>query len=288
MTFWRCVHRWASFDKIEFHGPGAPIKNSYVRDLALAHISVSSKTQSDLHSFLGRTPRESTIVHNGLNYPFKPVLAQTARDTLEKVGLQVPQDGFLMHIGGNQWYKNRRGVLEIYLAYARMQVQPIPLWMIGQSPTSELIEFCATMQVGEIKFVTNLNSEEVQATYSLAQALIFPSLAEGFGWPIVEAMACGCLVLTTAEEPMLEVGGSAAFYLNAFVDSGSSQRWADDSAVVLSRLLAMPQAEKERIRMLGFRHAQRFSTSDVLDKYEATYLAALNGFAGVAKTKWAS
>ena len=49
----------------------------------------------------------------------------------------------------------------------------------------------------QVKFLVGITGEQLCAAYSSAELLVFPSLAEGFGWPIAEAMACGCLVLTT-------------------------------------------------------------------------------------------
>ena len=64
--------------------------------------------------------------------------------------------------------------------------------------------------------LVNLNSKNICALYSQAEALIFPSLTEGFGWPIIEAQACGCLVFTSKFKPMTEVGGNSVYYLNPY------------------------------------------------------------------------
>ena len=58
-----------------------------------------------------------------------------------------------------------------------------------------------------------VGNEALAALYSGAELLLFPSLEEGFGWPIIEAQASGCRVVTTGKAPMTEVGGNAAFYL---------------------------------------------------------------------------
>ena len=62
--------------------------------------------------------------------------------------------------------------------------------------------------------LTNITNEDLRALYSKATALLFPSLREGFGWPIIEAQACGCPVFTSDRVPMTEVGGDAAIYLD--------------------------------------------------------------------------
>jgi hypothetical protein len=60
---------------------------------------------------------------------------------------------------------------------------------------------------GQVVFARGLTNEALEVAYSSAGLLLFPSLAEGFGWPIIEAQACGCPVLTTAEPPRNEIGG---------------------------------------------------------------------------------
>jgi glycosyltransferase involved in cell wall biosynthesis len=62
--------------------------------------------------------------------------------------------------------------------------------------------------------LTEPSTENLEALYSLATAFIFPSLCEGFGWPIIEAQACNALVFTSNREPMTEVGGDAAIYID--------------------------------------------------------------------------
>ncbi|WP_198660029.1 glycosyltransferase [Acidithiobacillus ferrivorans] len=59
-----------------------------------------------------------------------------------------------------------------------------------------------------------VDNENLRALYSGAALLLFPSLQEGFGWPIVEAQACGCLVATTNRAPMTAVGGQGDIYFD--------------------------------------------------------------------------
>ena len=63
------------------------------------------------------------------------------------------------------------------------------------------------------------------SAYQGACFLIFPSLMEGFGWPVVEAMASGCPVITTGEPPMNEVGGDAAIYISRCPSPSERSSW---------------------------------------------------------------
>lgn len=235
-------------------------------------ISVSEKTRSDLHHLLPFTPQLSECVYNGLNYPFTSMPTSEAVKCLQQYGWQAPENGFLLHIGGNQWYKNRKGVLHIYSAYCEQQEQPLPLLMIGSSPSEQLLEQAKQYRkTGNIKFLTGVSTEAIQAAYSLASALIFPSIAEGFGWPIAEAMACGCPALTTDAPPMTEVGGEAAVYLPAMPNDEDTSHWAHTCAQKLQEVINCNPEQHEAKRQAGFRQAQKFNADITLDKYEKIY-----------------
>jgi glycosyltransferase involved in cell wall biosynthesis len=87
--------------------------------------------------------------------------------------------------------------------------------MVGKPWTAEMRQFILENRMGEVTLeLTGVADEDLRALYSTATMLLFPSLQEGFGWPIVEAQACGCPVATSRRSPMDEVGGNAAIYVD--------------------------------------------------------------------------
>lgn len=238
-------------------------------------ISVSAKTQLDLHNLLPSMPVASIVVHNGLNFPFEPMSSSEVKNILLAESVALPADGFLLHIGGNQWYKNRSGVLSIYAAYLERTANPLPLVMIGAKPTEQILNQVAGLQAkGDVRFIIGASTEVICAAYSSASAFVFPSIAEGFGWPIIEAMACGCPVLTTDDAPMTEVGGTAARYLPRMDDGLAVEQWAAASAGLLLDLLTSSAEVKSSIRAAGLMHAQNFQADKALDAYELAYMHA--------------
>ncbi|MGY2489173.1 glycosyltransferase [Cupriavidus sp. CP313] len=238
-------------------------------------ISVSKNTEAELNRFLSRKAERSTVVYNGLNYAFRPLGAKDCSEILSSAGVPLDDEGHLLHVGGNQWYKNRKGVLEIYRAYVGQTAKPLSLWMIGAPPTEELIEFARSIEKpGNVLFLTGLSNEEVCAAYSSASLMIFPSYAEGFGWPVAEALACRCLVLTAPAAPMTEVGADAAFYMDQMPNSDDVS-WARRAAGQVSEILSMHDSEKSAHRELGELHVKNFDTKKTLDAYEALYRDAL-------------
>jgi glycosyltransferase involved in cell wall biosynthesis len=239
-------------------------------------ISISDKTQDDLHGFLQNTPKLSLRVYLGLNYPFIPLAHYEAINVLRCHGLKVPSRSFLLHVGGNYWYKNREGVLHIYRAYCVLVKQPLPLWLLGEESTTNLQALAEDLpNGGQVDFLTGLPTEAIQAAYSMAKMLIFPSIAEGFGWPIAEAMACGCPVLTTGEAPMTEVGGDAAIYLPSMPSMGATDDWAKECAEKVLEVINYSVDTRAACCRLCLQQAQTFNVDVALDQYASVYYSVL-------------
>jgi glycosyltransferase involved in cell wall biosynthesis len=253
------------------------IQNGFSRGQAF--ISVSKKTQCDLHRFLPSPPPLSEVVYNGLNHPFRPMEIAERISKLKTAGIYVPEAGYLLHVGGNQWYKNRRGVLEMYRAYVSLVARPAALWLIGAPPSERLRALAAAIPApGQVCFLSNLNNEQVNAGYAHAKALLFPSLEEGFGWPIVEAMASGCPVITTDVAPMTEVAGTAARLIPRMPASVNAQHsWAHAAAKVVAEVVHLDQNERARMLAQGFANAARFDTNTALAAYAKIYQSILAG-----------
>ncbi len=241
-------------------------------------ISVSKKTQTDLESLLTNPPDTSEVVYNGLHMALEPQEKAHARRILgNKLGLNLSA-GFWLHVGGNQWYKNRKGVLEIYEAYRKTEPNGLPLLMIGAQPTPDLLAKANSNAFHrDIHFLTSIDDETLRTAYAAASLFLFPSLEEGFGWPVAEAMASGTLVATTDRDPMREVGGNAATYLPRRPSSNtSSDEWAISCAGTLGHLLRLPSDQADAIIVRGLRQARQFNAQDTLDKITSVYQRVLS------------
>lgn len=238
-------------------------------------ISVSEKTRDDLHRLANICAHQSIVVHNGLNYPYCPLSLNDRMEILKKSCLPVEVRGMLLHVGGRQWYKNRRGVVEMYAAYAGSVSDPLPLWMIGPEDQESVLS--AIKQVppqGKVHIMSGLDSETLHAAYAHAVLMLFPSLDEGFGWPIVEAQACGTPVLTTDIAPMTEVGGRAAFYhYRRTVEN--SLIWAIDGGNLIIKILSMNYQERADIVEQGLNNSVRFNYKNAITSYLSLYQKAL-------------
>ncbi len=241
-------------------------------------ISVSEKTRNDLHQFLSRKPLVSEVVYNGLNQSFNRIDRITARNIFgERIKMDL-SSGYILHVGGNAWYKNRRGVIEIYDAWRTAGGQKLPLLLVGETPSQDLVnKYSQSPFQSDIHCLPGIEDRFVQHAYAGASVFLFPSLAEGFGWPIAEAMAAGCPVITTDERPMTEVAGTAAYLIPRMPNSLSEvQRWSETCAAVLREAVALQgEALNERVQA-GIANARRFDTDVALNHIEDIYRNILN------------
>lgn len=232
-------------------------------------VCISRKTQKDLQRLTGLGDAATPVIYMGLNYPYRPMpLAEASammQTCVERQGKSWPEiaalpNGFLVGIGGAHWYKNRSGLIATFAALQSRSNAPTRLVYIGPPLEAELLAILwkAGLENNVIR-LTGVSNEELRAIYSLGRALLFPSWEEGFGWPIAEAQACGCPVFTSNREPMTEIGGKAAVY----VDPADSEAAAD--------VITHAWSETDRMRAEGLRQAEHWSTERMLSEYERVY-----------------
>lgn len=242
-------------------------------------ISVSQRTERELKEFGGVDSKTSTVVYNGLNYPYRRDVADQACRVLLDAGLPANSQRMLLHVGGDQWYKNTAGIIRMYAAYARQQTQPLPLWMV--SPEPKRADVLAALQSlpshAKVLFFQGLDNRVLQAAYSYAKAFLFPSHAEGFGWPIIEAQMCGCPVVTTDDAPMNEIGGPHAVYLPKVAEQDLDV-WAEAAAQQLSALLESAQTDSAQAVQQRIDWASQFTQGHAIDGYEAVYKKVVNAY----------
>ncbi|WP_340690726.1 glycosyltransferase family 1 protein [Hydrogenobacter thermophilus] len=111
---------------------------------------------------------------------------------------------------------------------------------------------------GKVVFLDYVPTEELPYLYSRAEALVFPSLYEGFGLPLIEAMACGCPVITSDIPPLREVCGESAYYVNPY--------HKDSIAEGIYRLF-MDHTLKSKLATMGIERAKMFSWERSADEH---------------------
>ncbi len=247
---------------------GRQLQRLIVKGLTEAQhiVCVSEATRRDLLRFVDIPENRVSRTYNSLNYPYSRMETDDATFRLRQLGID-PSQRFLLHVGGNQWYKNRLGVLRIFSILTKLAAGGrLKLVMVGKPWTSEMRRFVLQHGLSNATLeLTGVAEEDLRALYSTASMMIFPSFQEGFGWPIVEAQACGCPVATSNRSPMNEVGGNAAIYIDP--DNPES------AAAAVQRALSGIAG----IRELSLANAARFEGSVMIDSYLSLYDKVRNG-----------
>lgn len=256
-------------------GRTGKIYQSYIRkgySCGRNFISISRKTQADLHQMLPKSPLISEVVYNGLTRRFSPPtdVLESRINLSRETGIDL-RAGFILHVGGNLWYKNRPGVVAAYDEWRQGSKQHLPLILIGDKPDDSLqAHINRSAHAADIHPLAGMPDDFTNKAYSAASLFLFPSLAEGFGWPIIEAMASGCPVITTDEAPMNEVGGKAAFYVSK-MQIGEESQWLKECASAIEWILHLSEAQKSEVVSSGLQNINRFSSESALDKVEQVY-----------------
>jgi glycosyltransferase involved in cell wall biosynthesis len=201
------------------------------------------------------------------------VLHNPLLPAFQQVDPHRPRQPFLLHLGGT-WYKNRLAVLAIFERLARQPgFAELRLEIVG--PPDAACETWLDSRPAlarRIRRRQGLGAQEIVDLYETAAALLFPSIAEGFGWPVLEALACGCPVVTTRLAPMTEVAGDAATYLEpAPLGREPDPAWVERAAVQIAALLRRRPDERHEAQRLGLARLAEFALDPYLDRLEARY-----------------
>ena len=226
---------------------------------------VSEATYNDVCRLIGFEYNKYSLVPNGLNHPYRRMSMAESSHYLNQMHLS-DYHPFFLHVGGNYWYKNKEGLFQIFLQLLKFdEFRQHQLVLAGDVLNRRLRHFAQKIGVFSlIKEIGNVSNEQLCALYSSAEGLIFPSHAEGFGWPIIEAQACGCPVFTSDRRPMTEIGGRAAVYFNPLNVNGAAE------------IIRKKNKNIDVIQTLGYQNAKKYSTKDMISNYVNCYNLAIS------------
>jgi len=225
-------------------------------------VAVSEQTARDLADLYGVDRARIRVVYQTCHEEFRaPVPEERLRDVARRYELP-PR--FLLAVGTIERRKN------LLLALRALEGLPgVPLIAVGR-PTpyaEELVAFARARGLTDrVRLLSGVSTPDLAAMYRLATLALYPSLFEGFGIPIVEALFSGTPVVTTRGGCFGEAGGPGSAYVDPHDVDGLRE--------TLARLLE-DGAARARMSEEGLRHAARFSDEAIADGLSAAYDAAL-------------
>lgn len=221
-------------------------------NLAGAHfLAVSQATADALHEQVGIGGDRVDVIHHGLSSDLEPLPRRQARQRLrERFAVEGAP---VLAVGTLEPRKNLERLLDAYagLDGALRQAHPLVIAAGGGWKNDALLARCD--EIGTAHRLDPNGDRDLSLLYSAAAVFAYPSLAEGFGLPVIEAMACGAPVITSNVSSLPEVAGDAAWLVDP-LDTG-------DLRDALEELLANPDHRK-RLRALGRRRAATFTWAE--------------------------
>jgi glycosyltransferase involved in cell wall biosynthesis len=231
--------------------------------LARRIITISESGRRDVQRLFDVSPERIDVVTPGVSPDYRPLPEHEV--AAFRVRRNLPEQ-FLLHVGTLQPRKNLPVLLE---ALARLERENLPLVLVGGKGWFYEAIFAEVQTLGladRVIFAGYVADDELPLWYNAATALVFPSRYEGFGMPIVEALACGTPVIAADTSSLPEAGGAAALYFDPFSP--------EDLAGQLARLLG-DEPLRRRLMREGPAQAARFSWARAGQETAAVYRRAL-------------
>lgn len=212
-------------------------------------IAISNSTKNDLIKYYGISPDKVSVIYPGLNRYCHPNSDSAAvKAVMEKHGITGP---YVLHVGALAEWRNVTRLIEAY-QIAENAVPGLRLALIGRPVWGyDLDAVLAARGLSDrVIPIDYLSNEDLSAFYSGAGVLAIPSLAEGFGLPVIEAMACGAPVVASNISVLPETAGGAALLVDPFDP--------EEIAAAIVRLLTDRDLRKSLIEK-GYKRASQFT-----------------------------
>jgi glycosyltransferase involved in cell wall biosynthesis len=221
-------------------------------------ISDSAATKKDLIKFLGIAPDKIRVIPLGVEEKFRVAEKQRKYD--------LPNGKIILHVGGSGYNKNVEGILN---ALSTINNQQSTIFVkVGSDFTGSQKSLIKKLCLEDrVKYLGQVSEDDLVALYNLADVFVFPSFYEGFGLPILEAMACGTPVVTSNCSSMPEVAGEAAI----LVDPYNVESIAEGISRVIYYHTTEYGKRPQRLVQRGLERAKKFTWKRTAEETSKVY-----------------
>jgi glycosyltransferase involved in cell wall biosynthesis len=214
-------------------------------------VTVSCHSKNEIMQALGIPESKITVIPCGVSEEFSPHSACVASEDVAKIlGIQSP---FLLYVGNLKPHKNVATLLRAFAQLRKNNKLYHSLLIVGDDARwrQSVVDECSRLGVRDYTiFVPHVSRSLLPRVYAAADLLVMPSRAEGFGLPVLEAMACGTPVIASRTASLPEVAGDAALYF----DPASPE----ELAVQIERILRSTELQGF-LRNKGLQRARQFT-----------------------------
>lgn len=233
-------------------------------------ICCSQSTINDLKEYFPVKKERVSLVYQGVDknnfHPIPKHQEALAKDIIRKRGVEGP---FILFVGTIEPRKNLENLvraLAILKEKNQFEGKLVVIGMKGWLTDGISIMIDGLGLKADVIFLGYLPSEELRYFYNQAEVFVFPSFYEGFGFPLVEAMSCGAVVITSNSSSCPEIAGGAAILVDP--------HYPEDIAEEIRKIINDPQ-RKEALKEKALRRSEDFSflktAKETLKVYEEVY-----------------
>lgn len=226
-------------------------------------ITISESSKRDLVEFYRLDPQRITVTYPAAPENCRPIDPQTSWERLmANYGIDTP---YILYVGNLEPRKNLPRLLEAFAAVKRKQAVPHKLVIVGQKAWmyENIFQGIGNHSLdGQVCFTGYVPPDDLPVFYSGASVVVYPSIFEGFGLPVIEAMACGVPVITSLGSSLEEIAKDAAILVDPYSVSeiaNAIERVANDAELQV------------RLRNSGLRRAAQFSYRRMAEETRSVY-----------------
>lgn len=239
-------------------------RNLYLRKVKYACknadliIAISNQTKEDIIQFTTTRPEKISVIYQDCQPEFYSRASEESMHSLR--GKYNLPDKYLLFVGTIEERKNLLAIIKAM----EISANKIPLVVVGKKTAyfNTVSDYIKEKNTKNIHFLDHVHNTELPALYQMASCFIYPSVFEGFGIPIIEALISGTPVITSKGSCFSEAGGPDSYY----IDPGKPDELANAIDTVLNNSLF-----RENMIIGGLDYAKRFESKNIAREYNDLY-----------------